>query len=59
MSDGAEVSCALIGDPVLSSSYILTYHNVISFIHNNYCTIAMSDKLLCLSCELSCFICFY
>lgn len=27
VSDGAEVSCALIGDPVLSSSYILTYHN--------------------------------
>ena len=28
VGDGAEVSCAIVGDPILSSSYLLTNHNV-------------------------------
>ena len=28
VSDGVEVSCAILGDPVISSSYLLTNHDV-------------------------------
>lgn len=36
VSDGVEVSCAILGDPVLSSSYLLTNHDVsFAIFHSN------------------------
>ena len=41
MSDGVEVSCAVLGDPVLSSSYLLTNHDVSILIFSNLFTIEL------------------
>lgn len=33
VSDGVQVNCALIGDPVFSSSYLFTDHNVMPLLY--------------------------
>ena len=47
VSDGVEVSCAILGDPVLSSSYLLTNHDVSILIFSiELCSILTRFRLL-------------